>query len=207
MNSPQPAILISFIAPALVLVMLLHALVRCFHRPPVGWVWLGGLTAVAVGIVVLPLQGLPLARWLAGLVDHWSIPTLALLVARVAQDFFRVELLRRKDQQAAWMLGAVAGATLYPLAIGLGAYDPYSLGWHFGPLPAGVAVVTVVLLWRRIRFGVVLLLAAGAWSVGVPESGNYWDCLMDPFYSLASLGALGAELWRRTISPPRHNSP
>jgi len=196
MSSPLPAILVSFAGPALALLLLFHALARGFHRQPQGWGWCLGLTAVALVILALPLEGLPLARWLAGVVDHWSIPLLTLLATTVAEKFFGVELLRRADRQAAWVFGAAAGATLYPLALGLGAFDPYSLGWHFGPLFAFVGMVAVILLWQRNRFGMVLFLAVGAWALRLPESGNYWDCLVDPFYSLVSLGVLGSKLWR-----------
>ena len=162
-----------------------------------GWAWFVGSAVVALGLVILPLQELPLARWLAGFVDHWSVPTLALLASTVSQKFFGIELLRRVDQQAAWSFGAVAGLTLYPLALGLGAFDPYGLGWQFGPLFGAVAILAMILHWRRNRLGVVLLLAAVAWAWRVPESGNYWDCLVDPFYFLVSLCALGSEMWRR----------
>lgn len=201
LSSALPAVLVSFAAPGLVLLMLFHALVGSFRRQPKGWRSCLGFAVVALGVLALPRQGLPLARWLAGVVDHWSILLLALLVATAAQKLFGVELLCRADRQAAWVFGAVAGATLYPLALGLGPFDPYSIGWHFGPLFAVVGMVTLALLWRRNRFGVVLLLAAVAWALRLPESGNYWDCLVDPFYFLASVGVLGSKLCRRRQLP------
>lgn len=207
MNPSLPPIVVSFVAPALVLLLLFHALAGSLRRRPQGWGWFLGLASVALGVLALPLHGLPLARWLAGVVDHWSVPLLALLTTAVTQKFFGVELLRPADQQATWVFGAVAGTTLYPLALGLGAFDPYGLGWHFGPLFGAVAILAVFLHWRRNRFGLVLLLAAVAWVGRMPESGNYWDCLVDPFYFLVSLGALGSELWRRwrhqPARPPR----
>lgn len=196
MSSALPAILVSFAAPGLVLLVVFHTLGRRYRRQPQGWGWFLGSAAVALGVLALPFQGLPLARWLAGVVDHWSIPGLALLATMVSQKFFGVELLRRADRQAAWVFGAVAGVTLYPLALGLGPFDTYSLGWHFSPLFAIVGMVAVILQWWRNRFGVVLFLSAGAWALGLPESANYWDCLMDPFYFFASLGMLGSKLSR-----------
>ena len=201
MSSSLPAILVSFAAPTLVLLLLFHALACGLRRPPQGWGGCLGMTAVALGVLALPVQGLPLARWQAGFVDHWSVPLLALLATTVSQKFFGVELLRNSDRQAAIAFGAAAGVTLYPLALGLGAFDPYGLGWHFGPLFAVVGIVAVILHWRRNRFGVVLFLALGAWSVRLPESGNYWDCLVDPFYFFVSLGVLGSRLWRGRSSP------
>lgn len=197
MSSPWPAILISFAAPTLMLMILFHAVARSLGRNLQGWKWFGGLTLLALGVLLLPVRGLPLARWLAGLIDHWSVPALALLAGKVAWDFFGFELLRGEDRRAAWLFGAVIGIALYPLALGVTAFDPYSLGWHFGPLLAGVGIATLVLEWHRNRFGLVLLIALGAWILRVPESGNYWDCLVDPIYFLVSLSVLGVSLWLR----------
>jgi hypothetical protein len=49
---------------------------------------------------------------------------------------------------------------------------------------------------RKNRFGIVLVLAIAAWHLRAVESGNYWDCLIDPFYFLFSVGALGSWVWR-----------
>jgi len=200
MSASLPTIVVSFVAPALVLVMLFRMLARSLHKQVQGWGWCLGLMVVALVVLALPVQGLPLARWLAGFVDHWSVPLMALLATTVTQKFFGVELLRCADRQAAWVFGAVAGAALYPLALGLGSFDPYSLGWHFGPLFAVVGMIAVILQWRQNRFGVVLLLAVVAWVLRLPESGNYWDCLVDPIYFFGSFAALGSKLWRRRRS-------
>ena len=157
---------------------------------PQGAGWCLGLAGVSLGILFVPLDGLPLARCLAGLVDHWSLPLLALLAAAVVRQLLGVELLRPRDRLAAQWFGLVAGLFLYPMAVGWGPFDPYGLGWHFGPLFAAVGLLASLLLWRRNRFGIVLVLAILAWHLGVTESGNYWDCLMDPFYFLISVGMI-----------------
>ena len=121
---------------------------------------------------------------------------MALLTSACVQQFFGIELLQRKDRQVAWLFGALAGFLLYPLALGLGPFDPYSLGWHFGMLFASVAALASVFILRGNRFGVVLVLAIAAWHLRAVESGNYWECLVDPFYFLVSVGALGLWAWR-----------
>jgi hypothetical protein len=131
---------------------------------------------------------------LAAVIDHWSVPLLALLVAGVSKTFFGAELLRREDRQAMWIFGVVAGVILYPLALGIGPIDPFAYGWHFGPLFVLVGCVAMLLQWRRNRFGFVLLLAILAWLADVAESGNLWDCLTDPVFFFVSIGALVASL-------------
>lgn len=190
MITPLAAVIVSFIAPMLALMILFAALARRLGFNPRGAGWCVGLGLIALGTLMIPVTGLPLARVLAAVVDHWSVPLLALLVAGVAKVFFGAELLRREDRQAMWIFGAVVGFVLYPLALGIGSIDPFAYGWHFSPLFVLVGVVAMILQWRRNRFGVVLLLAFYAWLVGAAESLNLWDCLTDPVFFFVSLGAL-----------------
>ncbi len=196
MNPPLAAIILSFLVPAMGLVLILAGMARLVGLHPKGPGWCAGLVLFALALVAVPLGGLPLARWLAGVVDHWSVPSAALLAAGVIQHLFGIELLQRQDRQAAWLFGALAGLLLYSLALGWGPFDPYALGWRFGPLFVVVAVLASVLIWRRNRFGVVLVLAIAAWHLRAVQSGNYWDCLIDPFYFLFSAGSLAAWAWR-----------
>lgn len=195
MNPPLAAIAVSFLAPVLGLALLLDGLAGVLGLHPKGPRWCSGLVLCALAIASIPCGGLPLARWLAGVVDHWSVPTIALVASALIQRLFGIDLLRRKDRQAAWLFGGVAGLLLYPLALGWGPFDPYGLGWHFGPLFVSVAVLAVALIFCDNRFGVVLVLAIAAWHLRVAESANYWDCLLDPFYCLASVGVLGFRAW------------
>jgi MFS family permease len=203
----SPPVISSFLTPALALMLLFGALGQLLGLNPRGWKWCLGLALASFGLLLIPVGGLPLARWLAGIADHWSIPLTALLLSNFGHRFLGIELLRHQDRQAAGIFGVVAGVVLYPLALGLGPVDPFSLGWYFGPLFAGMAVVTAFLLWKGNRFGVVLVLAISAWQLGVPESANYWDCLVDPIYFLVSLYILRpGGGWRRpreTQSYPR----
>ena len=196
MNPPLAAIILSFLVPAMGLVLILVGIARLTGLSPTGPRWCAGLVLCSLALVATPVGGMPLARWLAGIVDHWSLSAMALLVSACIQRLFGIDLLRRKDRQAAWLFGALAGLLLYPLALGWGPFDPYGLGWRFGPLFVAVAVLASVLILCRNRFGVVLVLAIAAWHLRAVESGNYWDCLIDPFYFLVSAGALGSWAWR-----------
>ena len=89
-----------------------------------------------------------------------------------------------------WIFGVVTGVVLYPLALGIGAVDPFAHGWHFGPLFVVIGGVALLLQWQRSRFGVLLLLAFFAWLASIVESGNLWDCLTDPVFFFVSIGAL-----------------
>jgi hypothetical protein len=196
LNPPLASVVLSFLVPAMGLVLIFASMARLvgFHPKELGW--FAGLVLFSFAMVATPISGMPLARWPAGIVDHWSMPTTALLASACIQRFFGIKLLQREDRQAAWLFGALAGLFLYPLSLGLGPFDPYGLGWHFGPLFVSVAALAAVLILRRNRFGVVLVLAIAAWHLRAVESGNYWDCLVDPFYFLVSAGTLGSSAWR-----------
>ncbi len=149
-----------------------------------------GLGLLAVAISVVPVGGFPLARIVAGFGWVPSVPLLVLLADAVLRGVRGADWLRLPERRAMWLWGALAGLALYPSALGLGRFDAYSLGWGFSPLVVVVAAMSVGLLWRGHRFGLVLVLAAAIWQAGGFESANYWDYLVDPVYFAISVLAL-----------------
>jgi hypothetical protein len=190
MITPLAAVIVSFVAPMLALMILFAVLARRLRFNPRGAGWCVGLGMIALGTLMIPVAGLPMARVLAAVMDHWSVPLLVLLTAGVSKTFFGTELLRCEDRRAMWVFGVVISVILYPLALGIGSIDPFAYGWHFGPLFVLVGGVTLLLQWRQNRFGVVLLLAFCGWLAGIAESGNLWDCLTDPVFFFVSIGTL-----------------
>ena len=81
MNPPLAAIILSFLVPTLGLALILASVARWVGLHPRGLAWCAGLVLCSLVIVAAPLSGLPLARCLAGVVDHWSVPSTALLAA------------------------------------------------------------------------------------------------------------------------------
>ena len=60
-----------------------------------------------------------------------------------------------------------------------------------------VAVVAALLVWRANRFGWILVAVALLYLLGVQESRNFWDYLVDPLYAVVSL------LWVLKIAADR----
>src|ERR1019366_3833890 len=116
MKPPIAAILLSFLVPAIGLVLIFAGIARLVGLHPKGWGWCAGLVLLSLAVVSIPLSGMPLARWLASVVDHWSVPSTALLASAYIQRLFGIDLLQRNDRRAAWLFGALAGLLLYPLA-------------------------------------------------------------------------------------------
>ena len=186
------------------------ALTLCFDRianrrgsrgPAWASMCISGIAACA--LLIVPVGGIVVARWVAALTANLSIPLTGLLAAAAWERTFEAPVLSSAEWRTAWLFGALAGIVLYPLALGVGSIDPYEWGWRFSPLFVAIAALTVWLLWKRNRFGFLLLLAAAAFHLRLLESTNYWDYLLDPVFCMASLVVIG----RRSIARFRAGRP
>jgi hypothetical protein len=142
------------------------------------------LPLAAVLVMFVPLHGLPAGRWLHGVTATFSIPLAALLVHAVVSPLLRAPLLGKKEEHQVWWLGAILGLSVYPAALGWGTVDPYVFGWRDWGVAAWLALPTALLLWQGTRLGYVLLVTAIAWQVGIVESNNAWDYVVDPLFAL-----------------------
>ena len=149
---------------------------------------------MALAVLLLPIGGLVIARWVAGLSANFSMPLTGMLAVAVWERAFTQRVFSRRDWDEGWSFGAIGGAVLYPLALGVSSVDPYEWGWRFSPLFVVIGGVTAWLIWRGSRFGLLLLLATIAFHLDLLESSNYWDYLLDPVYGLVSLIVLSGRL-------------
>jgi hypothetical protein len=145
------------------------------------------LPLLAGGLSFVPVSGLPIGRWLHGFNPSVSIPFVAILLNAVISPLLERQLLDEKALRAGLWFGALAGLVLYPMAAGIGPFDPYELGWNWPGIELVVGGLSVLLLWRQNAFGGVLLLTGVAWRLGGMESQNVWDYLIDPIYFVMSV--------------------
>ncbi len=191
--------LFSYLCPGLALVWLMHSLAIGCGLKRRGWGPIFLISLICVGLLAWPVRGIPLGRWVAGLNANFSIPLTGLLLAALWRRATGQEMFTRGDWSVGWIFGCIAGFVLYPFALGWGAGDPYRWGWSFSFLYIGSALLTVLLIWKQNRFGLLLLLSIAAYQLHLLESTNYWDYLVDPVYFLLSLFMIGREvtrLWR-----------
>jgi len=180
------------VCPWLALMWCLQRVARLTVPPLRGWRLLAVTGAIAAVVLLVPIQGLVIARWVAGLNANFSIPLTVILAVIIWERVFERSLLSEREWTTAWSFGAIGGLALYPMALGLGRFDPYEWGWPFSPLFVVIGALTVVLVWKQNRFGFLLVLAAVAFQLHLLESTNYWDYLLDPVYSLVSIVWLAA---------------
>jgi hypothetical protein len=176
---------------ALTIALAMRLAVRRRAAPLAPW-WGGlvGLTAAAV--VCVRVGDIPVGGYLRGTMGDLSVTTMVLLGAAVLGLLGR-SLLDGKDRAALYGWAVAAGLVLYPLTLGLTRWDPYGLGFQPHGLVLTMAVI-VVGLWYSRRRGAALVLTVGvaAFDLGVLESANLWDYLLDPWLFAWAAAALVA---------------
>ena len=141
---------------------------------------------VAASIIILPLVVYPFTYgpvwWLRGLTGDLSLTTTVLLVAAVYLKLFDKKLISTKERKL--MLWSVVGlgVVFYPLALGVGQLDPYAWGYANVYMLGMILGLSLLLFLRQYYvFATTLLLAVLAWNIGLLQSVNLWDYLLDPF--------------------------
>jgi hypothetical protein len=92
------------------------------------------------------------------------------------------------NRRALLKLVALVALPLYPLSLGLTAFDPYRLG--FGdPLFVAALLLLGLAAWilKHHLMASCISLAILAWTTGWYESGNLWDYLLDPWVAIYGL--------------------
>jgi hypothetical protein len=74
------------------------------------------------------------------------------------------------------------------MALGLGGFDPYALGFKGPWLPLAVAFLAVLLWFRGDRVAALVILAAlWCWQLEAGESNNLYDYLIDAWTMITAL--------------------
>ena len=154
--------------------------------------------AVALALALAPLGGLSLAGYVRGVTGDLSMTTLVLLTTGLVGGFLGG--VEPKERRALSVLVVLGALFLYPMALGLGSFDPYRLGFVPSGLLAALFVVAVA-AWLR-QFYVLLLcllVAVSSHTLELMESPNLWDYLVDPWLVVASI----YDLFFRYFGPSR----
>ncbi len=174
------------IAFALAALLIAFPGIRELSRPR-----LAALGTVTVVLVLIPFGTLPLAAVVRGATGDLSITTLLLLGSGVLRRLTGRSPADPRARLALLGLVAVAALFLYPMALGVGMWDPYRLGYRSPALFGGLLIVALAAWFSRFDAIVLgLALAILAWAVRAYESNNLWDYLLDPLVSFYALGVL-----------------
>ena len=164
------------------------------------------IVVMAVFVVMwLPVGAarLPVLAFVRGVSSDLSMTLVALACFSLGRRLFGLPAMARREVLSLFMALAVAAAVLYPTALGWGDWDAYRPGWgSLGML--GILLVLSLAFWvSGLRLLPALVgLALLAWTVGLLESGNLWDHLMDPW--LAGMAVIQCIKAGAMHLPPRH---
>jgi len=185
-------------ASALAACVLLVPAVRSFTWQRLSW-----LMAAVFLLVLLPLNGLPLAGYTRGMVGDLSITTLVLIGLAILRPYGIVATEKSRTQLLIFI--AVVALIFYPMTLGISLYDPYRLGYGEAGFFSVVLLIALLAWWRQSNLIVLsIALATLAWSLGVYESNNAWDYFIDPLLaSYAAFAVLrkGWQGWRTKALP------
>lgn len=156
------------------------------HRPSVRVLLLISSTVPAVA----------LATYVRGVVGDLSVTTAILLFSTTITQLLNRDLDDRSISLIAPMV-AVMGLILYPSALGLTYFDTYALGYDAKGL-IGILFVGSLAAVYSARYLAVLCSTVGplAYALGMYESRNLWDYLMDPILFVWAVWWSGSHLLR-----------
>ncbi len=145
---------------------------------------------VFVALCVPVVGALPVVAFVRGISSDLSITLVALCFWSLCHRSCGLAAISPREQTTVML--AVAGAALfmYPLALGWGSWDAYRLGWGnaWGMWLALLALCLLCWVKKWHALPALIALALLAWCLGLMESGNLWDYLLDPWLSVFALG-------------------
>ena len=132
---------------------------------------------------------------------------MAFLACAIAPQLGASSLGSVDEWRFVFRLVATGGLFLYPMALGLGPFDPYTLGFASTGLLAVLALFASLAWWRRYHVCLgAIVLAVLAYRLDLLESSNLWDYLLDPWlvlYAIYDLRPFLSTLQRWAKASPR----
>jgi hypothetical protein len=131
---------------------------------------------------------LPLVAYVRGISSDLSITLLVLACMGMVRRLRGEGLVDARERMALYVAVAAAALFLYPMALGWGDWDSYRAGWGTPGMLIGLLAVTLFFWIKGLRLLPVLVaLALLAWTLGLLESTNLWDYLLDPWLATAAI--------------------
>jgi len=149
------------------------------------------LLAAVLALLALPVGGISLAGYVRGVASDLSITSLVLLVSLAVAFAGGPRLQDRRETRTLAAFVLPGALFLYPMALGLTAFDPYALGYP-GRVQGLVFGLAPVALLGSLRGSLLVPLSVGlalaAFRLQILDSRNLWDYLFDPWLVLYLAG-------------------
>ena len=147
--------------------------------------WVVLLAGFALMWLPVGAAQLPVLAFARGVSSDLSTTLVALACLSLGRRLFGLPAMAQREGLALYVALAVAAVVLYPTALGWGDWDAYQPGWgSLGML--GILLMLSLAFWIcGLRLLPALVgLALLAWSLGLMESSNLWDYLVDPWLAV-----------------------
>jgi hypothetical protein len=155
------------------------------------------LLAAVFVLTLIPFGGMPFTAYVRGMTGDLSITSVVLLWCALLRPWIACIAVESKHRTALLAMIVLSALAFYPMALGIGSYDPYRLGYG-NPQFVAVLLLLALFAWylKSVLIALCISLAVLAWSFGWYESNNLWDYLFDPFvaiYALATIISCGVK--------------
>ena len=145
------------------------------------------LPVAVLALLFVRIEGIRIAGYIRGIGGDLSITTLLLLASSVVAFAGGPKLHDRRELRTLAAFVLAGAAFLYPMALGLTSFDPYSLGYpdRIRGFLFGIAPVALFAWFRgRLLLVLAVVLALAAFRFELLESRNLWDYLLDPWLAV-----------------------
>ena len=145
----------------------------------------GILLIPAICLLFIPINDLPLVNHIRALPGELSITTLSLLFTASMSALLDRNFYKPKSFFLLMLLVLTVGLFLYPFSLGLTYFDPYALGYSSKMFLAFFFAAALTAWYFNLYFLVIIIvLDVSAYLMGIYESRNIWDYLIDPLLTL-----------------------
>lgn len=148
---------------------------------------------IALGLCLMPFGDLSIAHYAGLLTGDLSPVSVVLLLVYVYGQLSGRPYSR--DISSIQLLISGTAIMLYPTALGLSMFDPYSHGYHpivLGPILLALFCLSVYRGWYLLA--AALTVAVASYTLGSLDSDNLWDYLIDPVLAIWCLSNLKGAL-------------
>ena len=174
------------IGVAIILIVLVLAIAKRLTASTLVLGTLSGLTATAT---LVPFADYSLSHYLRPLTGDLSIASLACFSLLIYTYLKKQDM--PFDTPILTLIVACSALILYPTSLGLTYFDLYAYGYYPIILAPCVFVVFATALWNGWRLtACVIPLAYIAFTLGLLESDNLWDYLLDPMLTIFAVTVL-----------------
>lgn len=169
----------SFLTFYLVLAIIVQHNMRTLRNKQLA---IGFVILLPLIILAIPINDLPVIYYLRGAFGDLSVVSFALLLSISVRNILNVNILEPRAVDMLCVFLLIIGLPFYITSLGVGQIDLYSFG--YSQITVSMFLIALALLSflkKQFNLGLLLLLPVVVFKMGLLESNNMWDYLLDPF--------------------------